>query len=39
MDGVENQLMQCLAALERDPAAVASMTGFPWITSINLNAT
>ncbi len=39
MDGVENQLMHCLAALERDPAAVASMTGFPWIISINLNAT
>ena len=39
LEGVENQLMQCLAALERDPASVASMTGFPWIISINLNAT
>ena len=39
MDGVENQLMHCLAALERDPAAVASMTGFSWIISINMNAT
>jgi len=39
IDGVENQLMQCLAALEMDLASVASMTGFPWITSINLNAT
>ena len=39
MDAVENQLMQCLAALEGDLAAVASMTGFQWITRINLNAT
>jgi transposase len=39
IDGVENQLMQCLAALEMDPSTVASMTGFPWIISINLNAT
>jgi hypothetical protein len=39
IEGVEDQLMQCLAALESSPAAVASMTGFPWITSINLNAT
>ena len=39
IEGVENQLMQSLAALERDPAKVASMTGFPWLTSINLNAT
>jgi transposase len=39
IEGVENQLMQSLAALERDPPKVASMTGFPWITSIILNAT
>jgi hypothetical protein len=39
IEGVEDQLMQCLAALERSPAAVASMTGFPWISRINLNAT
>jgi hypothetical protein len=25
-------------ALERDPEKVASMTGFPWLTRINLNA-
>lgn len=39
MDGVENQLMHCLDDLERDSAAVAGITGFPWIVSINLNAT
>ncbi len=39
IDGVENQLMQCLATLEMEPATVASTTGFPWIISINLNAT
>ena len=39
IEAVEDQLMKCLAALERDPEAVASMTGFPWITRINLNAT
>jgi hypothetical protein len=39
MDGVEDQLMRSLAALEKDPASVAAMAGFPWITSINLNAT
>ncbi|MFZ0943533.1 MAG: IS630 family transposase, partial [Syntrophobacteraceae bacterium] len=39
IEGVEKQLMQSLAAIERDPAKVASMTGFPWLTSINLNAT
>ncbi len=38
IEGVENQLMQSLATLEKDPASVASMTGFPWIVSINLNA-
>jgi len=39
MDGVENQLMCCLATLENDPATVASMTGFPWIKKVILNAT
>ena len=39
IEAVEDQLMKCLADLERNPAAVASMTGFPWITRINLNAT
>jgi transposase len=38
IEAVENQLMESLAALEKDPASVASMTGFPWIVSINLNA-
>ncbi len=39
MDGVENQLVKALAALENDPPGVASLTGFPWIININLNAT
>jgi transposase len=38
IEGVEEQLMRSLAALETDPASVASMTGFPWIVSIKLNA-
>lgn len=38
MEAVEDQLAQSLAALERDPATVAGMTGFPWIIDINLNA-
>jgi transposase len=38
IEGVEEQLMRSLAALEKDPGSVASMTGFPWITGINLNA-
>jgi len=38
IDAVEDQLMQSLQTLENDPASVASMTGFPWIISINLNA-
>jgi transposase len=39
IEGVENQLARSLAALERDSARVASMTGFPWLININLNAT
>ena len=39
LDAVEEQLMKCLASLEKDPATVGSMTGFPWITRISLNAT
>jgi transposase len=39
IDGVENQLVKALTALESDPAAVASLTGFSWIVGINLNAT
>lgn len=39
MDGVENQLEKALAALESNPAAVAGLTGFPWIVGINMHAT
>ena len=39
IEGVEDQLVRSLVALEQHPASVASMTGFPWILSINLNAT
>ena len=39
MAGVENQLEKALATLEGDPKTVASLTGFPWIVGINLNAT
>lgn len=38
IEAVENQLMESLVALEKDSASVASMTGFPWIVSMNLNA-
>ena len=38
IDGVENQSIRSLAPFENDPASVASMTGFPWIVSINFNA-
>ena len=38
IEAVEDQLMQSLEALEKDPTSVASMTGFPWIISINLHA-
>jgi hypothetical protein len=39
MDGVENQPVKALAALENDPVGVAGLTGFPWIININLSAT
>jgi hypothetical protein len=39
IEGVEDQLVRSLVALERHPASVASMTGFPWILGINVNAT
>ncbi len=39
IDSVENQLVKALAALESHPEEVASLTGFPWIVDINLNAT
>jgi transposase-like protein len=35
---VEEQLVEALLALETDPVRVASLTGFPWITDISLNA-
>jgi putative transposase len=38
IEAVEDQLMQSLEALEKDPALVARMTGFPWIVSMNLHA-
>lgn len=38
IEAVEDQLMQSLEALEKNPALVASMTGFPWIVSMNLHA-
>jgi transposase len=38
IEGVEDQLVRSLVALENRPASVASMTGFPWVISINLNA-
>jgi hypothetical protein len=37
IEAVEDQLTRRLATLEKDPASVASMTGFPWIININLN--
>jgi len=39
IDAVENQLEKALVSFEGDPASVASITGFPWIVGINLNAT
>jgi transposase len=38
IEAVEDQLVRSLAALEKDPASVASITGFPWIVGMNLNA-
>ena len=38
IEAVEDQLMQSLEVLEKDPASVARMTGFPWIVSITLHA-
>lgn len=39
LEGVENQLLRALSGLEENPESVASMTGFPWIVGISLNAT
>jgi transposase len=38
LDAVEDQLVEALATLEREPARVASLSGFDWITAIPLNA-
>lgn len=38
LQAVEDTLVQGLVALEADPRRTQSMTGFPWITSICLNA-
>jgi transposase len=39
IEAVEDQLERALAALEQDPGKVAGLTGFPWLTKINLRAT
>lgn len=39
IDAVEDQLEKALVALEGDQASVKSLTGFPWIVGMNLNAT
>ena len=38
LDGVEDQLVHALSAIEADPARVARLAGFDWITAIPLNA-
>jgi transposase len=38
LSAVDEQLVTALRALEADPSQVASLTGFPWITHIPLNA-
>ena len=38
LDAVEDQLVQALRAIEADPARVARLAGFDWITAIPLNA-
>lgn len=39
LDAVENLLVEALVTLEGDKKRVASITGFDWIISINMNAT
>ncbi len=39
LDGVEDTLVTALRTLERETERVASITGFDWIISIQLNAT
>jgi transposase len=38
LSAVDEQLVKALVALEINPSQVASITGFPWITHIYLNA-
>jgi transposase len=38
LSAVDEQLVTALLDLEPDPRQVASLTGFPWITHISLNA-
>lgn len=38
LDAVEDQLVEALATLEGDPARIASLAGFDWITAIPLKA-
>lgn len=38
LDAVEDRLVEALATLERDPARIASLAGFEWITAIPMNA-
>lgn len=38
LDAVEERLVEALRALEGDPARVASLAGFSWVTAIPLNA-
>jgi transposase len=39
LTGVEDRLVEALAALENNPHRVAQITGFNWIVSIPMNAT
>ncbi len=39
MDGVEDQRLNALVALENDPGRVQSFTGFHWIIRCLMNAT
>ncbi len=38
LSAMDEQLVTALPALETDPGQVASLTGFPWITPISMNA-
>lgn len=39
LEAVEDRLVEALLSMERDRPLTASITGFKWIVSINLNAT